>query len=88
MLLSYFFSQTKNEPFSIEKNNKKYYIQPVLVEPVIDGSLDDSCWSIIIPITDFMQEDPDNMSEPTEKTEVYFTYDDNSLYVAARLYDS
>ena len=28
------------------------------------------------------------MEEPTEKTEVYLTYDKQSLYVAARLYDS
>ena len=65
-----------------------YYIQAVSDAPSIDGVLDDAIWSSILPITDFIQEDPDNMAEPTEKTEVYLAYDDHSLYVAARLYDS
>ena len=50
--------------------------------------MDDAIWSSILPITDFIQEEPDNMAEPTENTEVYITYDGQALYVAARMYDS
>ena len=78
----------QNEPFLDEKYGKEYYIQRVFEAPSIDGNLDDPAWSNLPPITDFFQEDPDYMKEPTEKTEVYLIYDDISLYVAARLYDS
>ena len=81
-------SQTGQEPFANEKSKKVYYIQSISAAPIIDGILDEPFWSSITPITDFMQEEPDNMAEPTEITEVYLTYDDQSLYVAARLYDS
>ena len=67
---------------------KEYYIQYAVEIPKIDGNLDDPIWSKIIPITDFIQEEPNNMSEPTEKTEVYLAYDSKYLYIAARLYDS
>ena len=80
-------SQTKHEPFADEKFGKVYYIETISEAPVIDGVLDEAIWSSILPITDFVQEEPDNMAEPTEKTEVYLTYDEKSLYVAARLYD-
>ena len=88
LFLSWLFSQTQNEPFSDEKGGKEYYLQPTLEKPRIDGSLNDPCWVQIIPITDFIQEEPENMGEPTEKTEVYLTYDSQALYIAARLYDS
>ena len=81
-------SQTEQEPFATEKEGKVYYIQAVSDAPSIDGVLDDAIWSSILPITDFIQEEPDNMAEPTENTEVYITYDDQALYVAARMYDS
>ena len=81
-------SQTDKEPFATEKEGKVYYIQAVLDAPSIDGLLDDAIWSSILPITDFVQEEPDNMAMPTENTEVYIAYDDHALYVAARLYDS
>ena len=88
LFISGVLSQTEQEPFSAEKKGKVYYIKAVSEAPSIDGVLDDAIWSSILPITDFIQEDPDNMTEPTENTEVYITYDDQALYVAARLYDS
>ena len=81
-------AQTEKEPFLKEKAGKEYYIQPTVEIPVIDGNLDDPVWSDIRPIIDFVQEEPDNMAEPSENTEVYITYDDQALYVAARMYDS
>ena len=81
-------AQTGQEPFSGDKFDKIYYIKSTSEPPKIDGILDDPIWSSINPITDFVQEYPDNMEEPTEKTEVYLTYDDQAIYVAAHLYDS
>jgi len=88
LFLSGLFSQMHNEPFSDKKAGKEYYIHHVLEPPQIDGNLGDPAWSNILPITDFLQHYPDNMAEPTEKTEVYLTYDKKNLYVAARMYDS
>jgi hypothetical protein len=56
--------------------------------PVIDGVLDDATWSVVTPIDDFHQIRPTDGGIPTERTEVYITYDDNYLYVAAQMYDS
>ena len=69
-------SQTEQEPFATEKEGKVYYIQAVSGAPSIDGVLDDAIWSSILPITDFIQEEPDNMALPTENMEVYFGYDE------------
>ena len=88
LFISGVLPQTEREPFFNEKVGKVYHISLLTEAPIIDGVLNPSEWSSIRPITDFVQEEPDNMAEPTEKTEVYLTYDEHSLYVAARLYDS
>jgi len=56
--------------------------------PIIDGKLDDSVWQFAQPITDFHQIRPGNQTEPSEKTEVYVLYDDDALYIGARMADS
>jgi hypothetical protein len=53
----------------------------------LDGVLDEKAWQNP-GHSDFVQSDPIDGSEPTEKTAVWIAYDDNALYVAARLYDS
>ncbi len=55
--------------------------------PQIDGILDESAWSMAIPLTDFLQEDPDNLAPPTEATEVRILYDDNYIYFGVRMLD-
>ena len=76
------------EPFLDEKIGKEHYIQITSSSPLIDGVLDDECWQDVIPITDFIQEEPGNGDEPSEKNIVYLTYDEKALYVGARLHDS
>ena len=53
----------------------------------IDGVLSESVWQQT-GYSDFVQSDPLDGSEPTEKTTVWVAYDDNSIYIAARLYDT
>ncbi len=53
----------------------------------IDGILNEDVWSGN-GYSDFVQSDPIDGGEPTEKTEVWVAYDESFLYVAARLYDS
>ncbi len=53
----------------------------------IDGVLDETAWQEE-GYSDFIQSDPTDGAQPTEKTKVWVAYDEKSLYVAARLYDS
>jgi len=53
----------------------------------IDGILDEDVWGGD-GYSDFVQSEPIDGGEPTEKTEVWIAYDESFLYVAARLYDS
>ncbi|WP_339857458.1 carbohydrate binding family 9 domain-containing protein [Pseudohongiella acticola] len=56
--------------------------------PVIDGIIDDAVWQQAEAITDFHQTRPGNGTPTSERTEVYVVYDDDALYVAARMFDS
>jgi hypothetical protein len=57
-------------------------------QPVsIDGILNEKIWQQE-GYSDFLQSDPHDGTQPTEKTEVWVAYDEKALYVAARLYDS
>ena len=65
-------------------------VRAVRVEtpPVIDGVLDEAVWAQAQPISDFVQVRPTDGGPPSETTEVYLLYDDDTLYVGARLEDS
>jgi len=53
----------------------------------LDGALSEGAWTAALPVTDFSQREPDEGASATERTEVRVIYDDNALYVGARLYD-
>ena len=54
----------------------------------IDGRLAEAPWADAGPVTEFTQVDPDEGYPVSERTEVRFLYDDDALYVGARLLDS
>ncbi|HVD05154.1 MAG TPA: DUF5916 domain-containing protein [Gemmatimonadaceae bacterium] len=54
--------------------------------PAIDGRLDDAAWRDAQWISGFRQREPREGEMATLVTEVAFAYDDNALYVAARLH--
>ncbi len=56
--------------------------------PTLDGVLDDAAWSRATVIDDFHQFNPVDHGEPSERTLVYLLYDDDYLYVGARMWDS
>ena len=56
--------------------------------PRIDGDLGDPVWTMAPPVTQFTQQEPRDGEPATERTEVRIVYDDDALYVAARMYDS
>ncbi len=53
--------------------------------PRIDGRLDDAAWARLSPIDDFVQRQPREGQAPTEATQVFIGYDDEALYVGARM---
>ena len=55
--------------------------------PVIDGRLDDSVWRAAQPIEGFVQHEPFDGREATERTEVRILFDNGALYIGARLFD-
>jgi len=56
--------------------------------PQIDGILDDAVWAQAASFDDLHQFLPVDHGEPSERTVVYVTFDEDNLYVAARLFDS
>ena len=55
---------------------------------VLDGRLDDPIYRDTIPIDQFIQQEPREGEPATEKTEVWVAYDDQAIYVGARLWES
>jgi len=54
----------------------------------IDGRLDESIYSSVAPMSDFIQNLPDDGAPASEKTEVWVFYDDDNIYVTAKNYES
>ncbi|HEX8390823.1 MAG TPA: DUF5916 domain-containing protein [Longimicrobium sp.] len=54
--------------------------------PQVDGRLDDAAWAAAPVMSDFVQKEPVEGAAPVDRTEVRFLYDDDALYVGARMY--
>jgi hypothetical protein len=54
----------------------------------VDGKLDEQVYSTVLPITGFIQTEPKERDPATEKTELWIFFDDDSVYVSARMWES
>ncbi len=54
----------------------------------IDGNLGEGVYEIVQPLTGFVQQQPDEGAPATERTEAWVFYDDSSIYISARNWDS
>ena len=54
----------------------------------IDGLLDEVAWSNAVVVEDFYQVLPVEYSEPSQQTQILLLYDDEALYLAAKMSDS
>ena len=54
--------------------------------PRVDGRLDEATWGAATPVTDLVQQRPIEGAEPSERTALYILYDDEALYIGARMY--
>ncbi|HET9276376.1 MAG TPA: DUF5916 domain-containing protein [Gemmatimonadales bacterium] len=57
-------------------------------EVTLDGRLDDPAWVAVVPAGDFRQAEPNEGQPATQRTEVRFLFDDDALWVGARMYDT
>ncbi len=55
---------------------------------LFDGKVNETFWNRIEPATSFIQQEPSEGAEATERTEVRIAYDENYLYLGVILYDS
>ena len=56
--------------------------------PAVDGSLGDAAWVRAAVARDFVQREPDEGAPASERTEVRILYDDEAIYIGARMYDA
>ena len=67
---------------------KSFQMVRTAAPPEIDGILEEEIWSQASVTEDLHQLDPIEYSEATQKSTIYVLYDDDALYVAARLWDT
>ena len=56
--------------------------------PRLDGRLTEDLWSTAEPLTGLLQRDPDEGAPASERTEVRFAYDDDALWIGARMFST
>ncbi|MFQ5568102.1 MAG: DUF5916 domain-containing protein [Rhodothermales bacterium] len=54
----------------------------------VDGRLDEAAWQQAPVIDGFLQREPVEGAEPTERTVVRILYDDEAIYIGARMFDT
>ena len=54
----------------------------------IDGRLDEPVYETVRSITDFIQQLPDEGALGSERTQAWVLFDDDSIYISARCYDT
>lgn len=64
------------------------HAQPVAVTPKLDGRLDDAIWQNAQWLSDFVQREPHEGQPATDRTEVAIFYDEDAIYIGARMHSS
>jgi len=71
-----------------DPGQKSVHMVRTATPPVIDGALDEAIWAMAAVVDDLHQVNPLEYAAPSERTEIRLLYDDDALYVGAKLYDS
>ncbi|MCJ7446845.1 MAG: carbohydrate binding family 9 domain-containing protein [Bacteroidales bacterium] len=85
LIVSFAFGQ------NTEKQNpekKRYQATKVQVAPEINGILDDEAWNEGTWIDDFIQNEPYNGKQASQRTEFKILFDEDNLYVAFKAFDT
>jgi hypothetical protein len=56
--------------------------------PKLDGVFDEEVWDLVEWTSDYVENQPDNGTAPTEQTKFKIVYDEKNLYIAVRCYDA
>ncbi|MEE2822831.1 MAG: DUF5916 domain-containing protein [Acidobacteriota bacterium] len=89
ILLSAFTGQPEATSLSQNKSQNKKTTAIYIESPItVDGELDESEWSLAKPVSDFLQQEPNNGELSTERTEVRILYDTTTLYLGVYCFDS
>jgi hypothetical protein len=77
-------------PAAAQSSRERPSVQAVRVDeaPRIDGHLDDAAWAAATPIEGFTQQEPSLGQPATERTEVRIVYDERSVYIGVKAYQS
>jgi hypothetical protein len=60
-----------------------------LAEPLqIDGRLDEALYRDVLPLSDFVQMEPDEGRPASERTELWLAFDEDNVYVTFRCFES
>jgi len=54
----------------------------------VDGLLDEALYTGVLPISDFIQQEPQEGLPATEKTEMWLAFDDDNIYVSFRCWET
>ncbi len=82
LLIIFFYFFTKNLIGQVKTNLPT----KITTAPKIDGKPDDAIWKNINAITDFQKSFPNFGTVPSEKTEVKIAYDNNAIFILAKMY--
>lgn len=77
-----------NSALLFAQENKKNSIKKTSEKIIIDGELNESVWKQCEKADNFWQNFPNDTSLAKTKTEVFVTYNDNSIFIGAICYDS
>jgi hypothetical protein len=75
------------EPLPAGAGEKSVRIVRAATPPVIDGVLDEDAWQLASQVEDLHEIQPTEYAPASERTVVYLLYDDDAIYIGARLYD-
>jgi hypothetical protein len=67
---------------------KIYSASRVDERPKIDGTLDDNCWKTAVWDAGFIQQQPNQAADPSQKTAIALLYDETNLYFGIKCYES
>ena len=77
------------EVISRDESGRATIRASVLTAPLrIDGQLDEAVYTSVLSMSDFIQQDPQEGSAATEKTEVWLLFDRDQIYVSVRCWES
>jgi hypothetical protein len=72
----------------IDEADKSFRAVRTTTAPIIDGRLDEEAWTLAEVVEDLHQISPQEYDEPSQRTQVFVLFDEDNLYIAAKLWDT